>query len=111
MVRVLSWCGYFGAGVGVLLSAVLSIGTGGNFRAANVTKNLVTSFNSFVASAVFVSQGTVSWVPTLTMMGGALIGAFIGARIAQVVPRELMHYLVVTIGAGLTVMFAWKYWF
>ena len=103
--------GYFGAGVGVLLSAVLSIGTGGNFRAANVTKNLVTSFNSFVASAVFVSQGTVSWVPTLTMMGGALIGAFIGARIAQVVPNHVMRVIVTLVGALLTILFAYRYWF
>jgi len=41
--------GYFGAGVGVLLAAVLSIGTAGNYRAANVTKNLVTSLNSLIA--------------------------------------------------------------
>lgn len=103
--------GYFGAGVGVLLGAVLSIGTGGNFRAANVTKNLVTSLNSLIASLVFMSQGTVSWVPTLTMMGGALIGAFIGARIAQVVPNHVMRVIVTLVGALLTIVFAYRYWF
>jgi uncharacterized membrane protein YfcA len=103
--------GYFGAGVGVLLSAVLSIGTGGDYRSANVTKNLVTSLNSFIASFVFMSQGTVSWLPTLTMMGGALIGAFIGARIAQVVPNHVMRVVVTLVGALLTAVFAWRYWF
>src|SRR4051812_10008729 len=36
--------GYFGAGLGVLMLGVLSVGTGGNYRSANVTKNLVTGF-------------------------------------------------------------------
>jgi uncharacterized protein len=103
--------GYFGAGVGVLLSAVLSIGTAGNFRAANVTKNLVTSLNSLVASLVFLSQGTVRWEPTLWMMAGALVGGFAGARIAQVVPNHIMRTAVTLVGALLTVVFAWRYWF
>ena len=102
--------GYFGAGVGVLLSAVLSIGTGGDFRSANVTKNLVTSLNSLVASMVFVWQGSVAWLPTLTMMAGALVGAFAGARIAQVVPNSVMRVVVMIVGVLLTVVFAWQYW-
>jgi uncharacterized membrane protein YfcA len=72
--------GYFGAGVGILLIAVLSIVTAGNYRAANVTKNLVTSLNSFVASALFVVQGIVHWPAALLMMGGALVGGLIGAQ-------------------------------
>ena len=103
--------GYFGAGVGVLLSAVLSIGTGGDYRSANVTKNLVTSLNSLVASLVFLSQGTVRWEPTLIMMAGALVGAFIGARIAQVLPNHVMRVIVTVVGALLTIVFARQYWF
>jgi uncharacterized membrane protein YfcA len=103
--------GYFGAGVGVLLSAVLSIGTGGDYRSANVTKNLVTSLNSLVASLVFLSQGTVRWEPTLIMMAGALVGAFIGARIAQVLPNHVMRVIVTVVGVLLTAVFARQYWF
>jgi uncharacterized protein len=103
--------GYFGAGVGVLLLGVLSIGTGGDYRAANTTKNLVTSLNSMVATALFVVQGAVLWRPTLVMLAGALVGAFIGVRLAQVVPHALMRVVVTVVGALLTVAFAWRYWF
>ena len=41
--------GYFGAGVGVLLLGVLSIATGGDYRSANATKNLVTASTRFAA--------------------------------------------------------------
>jgi uncharacterized protein len=45
------------------------------------------------------------------MMAGALVGAFIGARLAQIVPREVMRVIVVIVGALLTIAFAWRYWF
>lgn len=103
--------GYFGAGVGVLLIGVLSIGRPGDYRAANVTKNLVTSLNSLVAAAVFIVQGAVPWTPSLIMMAGALAGGLIGARLAQIAPHVVMRVVVVAVGALLTVVFAWRYWF
>src|SRR5262249_6092547 len=102
--------GYFGAGVGVLLLGRLSIGTGGGDRAANVTQNLATSLHSMVAAAMFIGQGRVWWQPTLLMLSGALVGAFIGARLAQVVPHAVMRVVVTVVGALLTVAFAWRYW-
>jgi uncharacterized protein len=102
--------GYFGAGVGVLLLGVLSVGTNGDYRAANVIKNLVNSVNSVVAAIIFIVQGKVSWPATVAMMAGALVGSLIGARIAQVVPREVMRVVVVAMGALLTAAFAWRYW-
>jgi uncharacterized protein len=45
------------------------------------------------------------------MMAGALVGAIIGARLAQVAPHALMRIVVVVVGALLTVVFAWRYWF
>jgi uncharacterized membrane protein YfcA len=103
--------GYFGAGVGVLILAVLSLGGSGDYRATNVTKNLITSLNSLIAALLFVSRDAVSWPPTLAMMAGAIIGAMIGARLAQVAPRAVMRVVVVAVGALLTVIYAWRYWF
>jgi uncharacterized membrane protein YfcA len=76
-----------------------------------VTKNLVTSLNSLVAAALFIGQGAVLWTPTLIMMAGALVGALIGARLAQIAPHAVMRVVVVAVGALLTVIFAWRYWF
>jgi uncharacterized membrane protein YfcA len=103
--------GYFGAGVGVLLLGVMSIGTAGEYRSANVAKNLVTSLNTVVVATFFAVRGVVAWPQALTMMAGALIGAMIGARIAQVVPNSVARVMVVGVGAVLTVAFAWRYWF
>jgi hypothetical protein len=102
--------GYFGAGVGVLLLGVMSIATGGHYRAANAAKNLVSSLNTFVAAFYFVAQGAVSWPPTLIMMTGAVIGGLLGGQLARVIPNAVMRVFVVVIGALLTAVFAWRYW-
>ena len=103
--------GYFGAGVGVLLLGVLSVATGGDYRSANVVKNLVSSLNTFVAATYFVAYGAVNWPPTLTMMAGCLIGGFFGSHLARIVPQAVMRVVVVVVGAALTVAYGWRYWF
>ena len=66
----------------------------------------------YMAIAVaFIAQGKVAWPATLTMMAGALVGGILGARLAQIVPREIMRAVVVVMGALLTAIFAWRYWF
>jgi uncharacterized membrane protein YfcA len=111
VVPVSIYGGYFGAGVGVMLLAVLSVGTGGDYRAANVMKNLVTSLNSVVAALLFIVQGMVSWPPTLAMMSGAFVGGLLGSWLARILPRELMRALVVIVGVVLTAIFVERYWF
>jgi len=103
--------GYFGAGVGVLVLGVMSVATGGDYRSANVVKNLVISLNCAAAAAVFIIRGTVLWPQTLALMAGTIAGGIAGASLARVIPREIMRVAVVVVGALLTVFFAWRYWF
>src|SRR6476469_4206546 len=94
--------GYFGAGAGTLLLGVLMIATEGDYRRANVAKNLVSSLNTLAASIWFIWNGAVSWPQTLVMMAGCLFGAFCGAHLARRLPHEFMRVLVVVVGALLT---------
>jgi uncharacterized membrane protein YfcA len=102
--------GYFGVGVGVMMLGVFSVGTGGDYRSANVAKNLVAALNSATASAVFALQGRVAWQTTLLMMMGTLLGGLIGARLAQVMSNRVARALVVVVGTLLTGAFVWRYW-
>jgi hypothetical protein len=49
--------GYFGAGVGILMLGVFALATGGDYRAAKVAKNFVSSLNGLAATLVFATQG------------------------------------------------------
>jgi len=103
--------GYFGAGAGTLLLGVLTVATEGDYRSANVAKNLVSSLNTVAAAGWFISHGAVSWPQTLVMMVGCLVGGFSGAHLARRLPHELMRFVVVIVGLVLTIAFAWRYWF
>lgn len=103
--------GYFGAGAGTLLLGVLTIATEGDYRRANVAKNLVSSLNTVAASVWFIIHGAVAWPQTLVMMAGCIVGGFCGAHASRRIPQHFMRVLVIAVGALLTVIFAWKYWF
>ena len=102
--------GYFGAGMSVMILAILSVGRADEFRTANVIKNLLSALTSFVAVVVFVLQGVVAWPPTLVVMAGAVIGGFLGGRLARVLPPDLMRWIVITVGTVLTLIYARRYW-
>lgn len=103
--------GYFGAGAGILVLGIFSIVTGGDYRSANVIKNFVSGLNALAASSLFILQGAVVWQPTLALMSGTIVGGYIGAHIARILPREVVRVMIVVIGAVLTVAFARRYWF
>ncbi len=103
--------GYFNAGVGILILGVFSVATGGDYRSANVAKNLVSSLNGLAASLVFIVQGAVHWPPTLALMAGTIMGGLTGSYLARVVPQNAVRVLVVAAGALFTFIFARKYWF
>jgi uncharacterized protein len=102
--------GYFGAGMSVMLLALLSVSRGEDFRATNVLKNLLSGLTSVVAVVVFVMQGVVAWPATLVMMAGALVGGFAGGRLVRVLPPAPVRGIVVAAGTVLTLVYAWRYW-
>jgi uncharacterized membrane protein YfcA len=110
LVGVGFYAGYFGAGVGVLLLGVLSVGTKGDYRIANAIKNLLTGANIAMATTIYAWNGAVAWRPAIVMSIGGLAGAWIGIRIARVAPREVMKIAVVAMGAILTAVYALRYW-
>lgn len=110
IVPVSIYGGYFGAGVGVLLIAALSVATAGDYRAANATKNLVGSLNNFAAAAIFASQGVIAWTPMLLVMTGGLAGGLAGAHVARILPLNAARWMVIAFGALLTAIYAWRYW-
>ncbi|HEX2437584.1 MAG TPA: sulfite exporter TauE/SafE family protein [Methylomirabilota bacterium] len=109
-VPVAVYGGYFGAGMSVMLLALLSVSRGDDFRTANVLKNLLSGLTGLVAVVVFIERGVVDWPPTLAMMAGALAGGFLGGRLVRVLPPRLVRWIVIGVGSVLTVIYAWRYW-
>ena len=102
--------GYFGAAMGVMLLSILALGHDSDFRRINAIKNILGTLVSVVAVAIFVWRGAVVWPQALAVMAGALVGGFLGGKLVRVLPTELLRWIVIVVGAGLALLYAWRYW-
>jgi uncharacterized membrane protein YfcA len=102
--------GYFGAGLGVMLLAVLAITGREEIRAINAIKNLLATAVSLATVTIFTIQGVVRWPETLLMLAGASSGGVLGGKLIAVLPPAIVRSLVIAIGVLMTAIYAWRYW-
>jgi len=97
--------GFFGAGMGIMMLAVLGITSGGNYHHLNALKNLLSILIAAVAMAIFVGGGVVAWPQALVMIPGVALGGYAGVWMARRVPQTVMRLIVVSVGIVLTVYY------
>ena len=102
--------GFFGAGLGVLVLGVLSIGAAGDVRAANVTKNLLNSVTCLTSAIVLAMESAVSWDQTKWMLLGNAIGGLLGGWFSGNVDGNQLRLWVVRIGIVVTILYTCRYW-
>jgi uncharacterized protein len=103
--------GYFGAGLGVVLMAILGVTRTTDLRASNALKNILSVLANVSAISIFVIQGVIQWPQTLVMLAACIAGGYIGAKAIAVISAQTMRRVVVCIGFVMTVVYAWSYWF
>ncbi len=92
--------GYFGAGMGIMMLAVLTVLADGDLHDLNALKNWLGVIINFGASVILLSQGLVLLIPGLAMMAGALLGGYFSAKWAQTLPAETVRKGVVVYGVA-----------
>jgi uncharacterized membrane protein YfcA len=97
--------GYFGAGLGVLMMAALTIVGVKDLQIANGQKNLLATIITTISVATFISAGVVAWPQTLVVLAGAVAGGYFGGRAARYVPARLLRLAVVATGLGLSIFY------
>jgi uncharacterized protein len=90
--------GYFGAGIGILMLAVLGFLGLSDIHAANGIKNFFGMCINGVAAAYFIARGAVHWNAALIMVVGAIAGGYAGARFARRIGRQKARAAVIVIG-------------
>lgn len=103
--------GFFGAGLGILTLAALSIQGIEDIQELNAIKNLCSAANYSMAALTFAVAGAVSWPHTAVMLATALAGGHAGACLARRLPAAWLRLLVVTIGGVLTLVYFAKTYF
>ncbi|MBB4743379.1 putative membrane protein YfcA [Actinoplanes octamycinicus] len=102
--------GFFGAALGVILSALLALGPDRDARRVNARKNILASAATLAAVAVFVAKGLVAWPATVTVLAGAVAGGWLGGRISGRIPATAVRAVVIAGGVLLTLFYAHRFW-
>lgn len=97
--------GYFGAGMGIVMLAILSFTGFPSFNATNAVKNLLSVAINGVALIPFAIARVIDWRFALPMAVVALAGGYAGARFFRRLPAAYARLVVITIGVVMTVVF------
>ena len=90
--------GYFGAGLGVILMAVLGLVTDDSLIRLNFLKQALGFAVNLSAAIYFAFSGKVDWMVAFIMIFGSLTGGLIGGRLAGKMKPEILRWIVVSAG-------------
>jgi uncharacterized membrane protein YfcA len=97
--------GYFGAGLGVMMLAVLGLVLEDSLTRLNALKQSL-SFSINIAAAVFfLFSGQVVWSAAIVMAAGALAGGVLGGRMAGRIKPVMLRWIVVSIGLVVSLVY------
>jgi hypothetical protein len=99
--------GYFGAGIGILMLAVLGFMGFTDIHQMNGLKNWGGLCINFIAAALFAFSGIVDWMVAVAMAVGATAGGYFASVTAQRVPQTMVRRAVIVIGVLSGI---WLYW-
>jgi uncharacterized membrane protein YfcA len=97
--------GFFGAGLGILTLAVLSLLGLEQIHEMNALKVLQASLINGVAVLTFALAGAVQWPIALLMAAGGIVGGYGGAALARRLNPIAVRWVIIAISVSLTIYF------
>jgi uncharacterized membrane protein YfcA len=106
--------GYFGAGIGILMLAVLGLLGLGDIHKLNGVKNVLGTVINGVAAATFAAGSLagahdVSWPLAAVMAVAAMAGSLSGSMIARRLPAAAVRRFVAILGFALAAYYLWRH--
>ena len=95
--------GYFGAGSGILLIALLALSVEPVLRRANALKNVVLVASDVLPAVLFAVLGAVVWRAAWPLGLGAVAGGLVGPSVARRLPERALRLFVGCCGVALAV--------
>lgn len=92
--------GYFGAGLGIMLLAVLGVLLEDPLRVLNAMKSSLSLVINTAAALFLAGSGKVVWSLAAVMAVAALAGGIAGGRVASKLNPRVLRAVVITFGVG-----------
>jgi uncharacterized protein len=94
---------YFGAGLGVLLLALLGMLLNDDLQRLNGLKSVLSFIVNLVGVLIFVVSGNVAWAFAAILLVTSYVGGMLGAWIARLLKPAVLRYAVVILGVCVAV--------
>ena len=96
--------GYFGAGLGIMLLALLALSLDDDLQRLNALKGPLSFLIGLVAAVCFAAFGPVKWSAAGLMAVAAFGGAQVGAVLARRLPAAVLRAVVIGFGVVVAVV-------
>ena len=93
--------GYWGAGAGVMILALLLLTVDRHLARSNALKNMLLGVADVVCSIGFVMFGPVHWAAAVPLALGLLVGGMIGPSLTRHIPGPILRVTAALAGLGL----------
>lgn len=103
--------GYFGAGQGFAILALLTLIGIVNIHEMNGVKSLLAACINGVAVVPFAIAGAIAWPSAILMSLGAMLGGYVGARVAQRIDPGKVRNAVLVLAYVMSGYFFYKAYF
>ena len=97
--------GYFGAGIGFAMLAMMTLLGMRDIHVMNALRILLGAAINAVAVVTFIVSGAVFWGHCLVMMAGTLTSGWFGAQYAQRTDPKKVRWFIIALGLGLSAYF------
>ena len=102
--------GYFGAGIGILMLAALSLMGHTDIHQMNGMKNLFAVCINGVAAVYFAVTGDIYWGDAALMAAGSIVGGVAFAALFRRLGRQMVRRVVIAVGFLMTLSTLVRQW-
>ncbi|URW75696.1 sulfite exporter TauE/SafE family protein [Sphingomonas donggukensis] len=100
--------GYFGGGVGLMMTAAWGLLAGEPPHKLMAQRTLMLAVANSAATIIFIALGMVRWVYCLPMLAGAIIGGWAGAALGKRLSPAVVRGWTIAVTAVTTAVFFWR---
>ena len=103
--------GFFNAGFGIMLLAYLAVAGMSDLNAMNGLKLWISSTVAVIAVIRCAQSGSIDWYNGTITLAGIVVGAYLAARLAHLIPTQVLRALVIVYASALTLWFFYTAYF
>ncbi len=100
--------GFFNAGMGIILLAFFALSGLKNIHAMNGIKLLLSVIVAAIAIIRFALEGSIAWYEGSLVFAGTMVGGYVAARLAHLIPAKMLSRSIIIYGSVLTAVFFWQ---